>query len=94
MTDKIEINYRGLGPLLAMRYLVSIAIYCIIGLGIDYWLFVPDGGTTAWTMITTYLVMVFWPAVLIWQFLVIMFWLTIIVGVIIFIVWFWQEKVN
>ena len=70
------------GSLSTAQYLVAVAIYSIIGLAIDYWLFVAAGAATAWANPLTYMVMVFWPFVLIWKFLVIVFWLVIIVAVI------------
>ena len=70
------------GALGAVQYLVVVAIYSILGLAIDYWLFVAAGAATAWANPLTYMVMVFWPVVLAWKFLVIVFWLVIIVVVI------------
>lgn len=81
MVEKNETGVLG-----AVHYLVSIAIYCVIGLAIDYWLFVAAGAATAWANPITYLVMIFWPFVLMWEFLVIMFWLFLIIAAIIGIV--------
>ncbi len=66
------------GLLLAVRYLVSVAVYCIIGLAVDYWLFIAAGAITAWTNPLTYMVMVFWPFILFWKFLVICFWIAVV----------------
>ena len=47
------------GALGAVQYLVVVAIYSILGLAIDYWLFVAAGAATAWANPLTYIVMVF-----------------------------------
>ena len=62
------------------RYIVACVVYCIIGLGIDYWFYVPDGGMTMWAAASTYAVMIFWPLVLLWEFIVIVFWAALIIG--------------
>lgn len=64
-----------------LKYLVAIAIYCAIGWGIDYWIFVPDGSLSNWAIPSTYLVMIFWPLVLMWQFLKI-----VMIGVVLVII--------
>lgn len=64
--------------LLALKYLVSVSVYCIIGLAIDYGFFVATGAATAWANPLTYMVMVFWPFILIWKFLVICFWIALV----------------
>lgn len=63
---------------LALKYLVSVAVYCIIGLAIDYGFFVAAGATTAWANPLTYAVMIFWPFILIWQFMIIVFWIAVV----------------
>lgn len=82
--DKIieMVEKQDTGLIATARYLVSMAFYCIIGLAVDYWLFVAAGAITAWNNPLTYMVMIFWPFVLIWQFLVIVFWIFLIVVVI------------
>lgn len=67
----------------ALRYIVSVTVYCIVGLAIDYGLFVAAGATTAWANPLTYAVMIFWPFILLWEFLIILFW----IAVVCFIVW-------
>jgi len=64
------------------KYLVGVVAYCIIGLAIDYWLFVAIEATTAWANPLTYAVMVFWPAILFWKFLVFAFWVLVVIAVI------------
>jgi len=64
------------------KYLVGIVAYCIIGLAIDYWLFVAVEAATAWANPLTYLVMITWPFILFWEFLVICFWILVVVAVI------------
>ncbi len=66
------------GLLLAVKYLVSVAVYCVIGLAVDYWLFVAAGAVTAWANPITYMVMLFWPFILLWKFLVICFWIAVV----------------
>ena len=78
--EMVEKNETGL--LGAVHYLAALAVYCIIGLAIDYWLFVAAAAATAWANPITYMVMVFWPFVLMWQFLVIVFWFFLIIVVI------------
>ncbi len=65
----------------AVKYLVSLAIFCLIGLAINQWLFVPDGASTQWGDFGTYMVMIFWPWILLWKFLVALFWVFLIVFV-------------
>lgn len=53
-------------------------IYCVIGLLVDYWLYLPVGiEMTQWNNVMTYAVMVFWPALLMWEFLVIVFYIVV-----------------
>lgn len=60
-----------------LKYLVMVAVYCAIGWSIDSWLFVPEGGLTDWTVPGTYLVIAFWPFILIWEFLKLVFWVVL-----------------
>lgn len=53
-----------------VKYLVSVAIYCLIGLAINQWFFVADGASIQWGNFGTYMVMIFWPWILFWKFLV------------------------
>ena len=84
--DEIEViemvEKNKTGSLAAVHCAIVFAIWCIIGLAVDYWLFVVAGAVTAWNNPLTYLVMIFWPVVLIWKFLIIVFWLVVIVAAI------------
>ena len=67
-----------------VKYLVSVIIYCLIGLAINQWLFVVDGSSTQWTNFGTYMVMVFWPLIFFWKFLIVLFWFLFIALIVIF----------
>jgi len=75
---EVTVAQQDPGLLLALKYLVSVAVYCIIGLAIDYGFFVAAGATTAWANPLTYAVMVFWPFILMWKFLIICFWIAVV----------------
>ena len=65
-------------------------IYFVIGLMIDYWLYLPVGITmTEWTNIWTYAVMVFWPFVLLYEFFVLILYAAIAIGIVVlgFVIW-------
>lgn len=68
--------------LATVRYLVSVAIYCLIGLAIYQWLFVADGASIQWGDFRTYMVMIFWPWILFWKLLVALLWVFLIAFVI------------
>lgn len=82
--DKIHITVRNDQWLAnGLQYLVGLAVYCLIGWGVDYWLFIPDGALTDWTIPSTYLVIAFWPLCLFWQFLKFAFWIALAVVIVI-----------
>ena len=75
-----------------LKYIVGIAIYFLIGWGVDYGLYLPEGALTDWTIPSTYLVMVFWPFCLIWEILVFSFWIVLAIGAVVLAVMVFERN--